>query len=69
MHKKWGGIQQKRHRRFHKTHRIHSQEDEKECRIKKEHSKWITHAFEKLESRVKSLERDKEFATRKENHE
>jgi hypothetical protein len=44
-----------------------SQEDEEECRMKKENYESIMHTFEKRESRLKSVKGDKTFTTQKEN--
>ena len=48
---------------------VKSQQDDKILRIIKENNEWITHTFEKMESRFKSLEGDKEFTKGKENQE
>ena len=75
IREKWGGIQQMRNRTNAQQDsnavgimvQIKSQEEEKEFRMKKENYEGITRALENMESRVKSIESDKELTTRKEN--
>ena len=77
MREQWGGIQpmQSSTNAPQDSHadgimvQIKSQEDVKECKMKKENYEWITHTFEKMESRLKSIEDDKVFTKRKENRE
>ena len=48
---------------------IKPQKDEKKWRMKKENYEGITNTLEKIESRLKAIERNMEFTTQKENYE